>query len=110
DPDAEIGIVAWGSTVGAVAEGMEIAAAKGVKTKLIHSIMVHPQPEEEFKRFFDSCEKVIIPEMNFQGQYAAYMKSRYGIDPVEIHIPSVNPVSPKQIAEKILEVHNELSK
>ncbi|MBN2090832.1 2-oxoacid:acceptor oxidoreductase subunit alpha, partial [candidate division KSB1 bacterium] len=108
DRDAVIGITGWGSTLGAIIEGMEIAGAKGVKSKLIKSIMIHPQHENSFQQFFDSCKKIIIPEMNFQGQYAALLKSRYGIKPIEIHIPSVDPVSPQKIAQKIIEVNNEL--
>jgi 2-oxoglutarate ferredoxin oxidoreductase subunit alpha len=110
DKDAVIGIAGWGSTVGAILEGMEIAGKQGVKSKLIKSIMIHPQSEESFREFFNSCKKIIVPEMNYQGQYAALLKSRYGIKPIEIHIPAVDPVSPKKIAEKIMEAHNELSK
>jgi 2-oxoglutarate ferredoxin oxidoreductase subunit alpha len=108
DPDAVIGIATWGSTVGAVREGMEIAAEQGVRSKLITSIMINPQHEESFREFFDSCEAVIIPEMNHEGQYAAVLKSRYGIRPIEMHIPAVDPVSPGRIARKIVEVHNSL--
>lgn len=109
DKDAVIGIASWGSTVGAIMEGMEMARKKGVKSKLIKSIMIHPQEENSFRRFFDSCKKIIVPEMNFQGQYAALLKSRYGIKPIEVHIPAVEPVSPGKIAQKIIEAHEELS-
>jgi len=109
DETAEIGIAGWGSTIGSILEGMEIANKQGVKTKLIKSIMIHPQHEDSFRKFFDSCKKIIIPEMNYQGQYAALLKSRYGIKPIEIHIPAVNPVSPLKIAQKIMETNSELS-
>ncbi|ODS31131.1 MAG: 2-oxoglutarate ferredoxin oxidoreductase alpha subunit [Candidatus Scalindua rubra] len=109
DETAEIGIAGWGSTIGAILEGMKIAKKQGVKTKLIKSIMIHPQHEDSFRNFFASCKKIIVPEMNYQGQYAALLKSRYGIKPIEIHIPSVDPVSPLKIAQKIMEASNELS-
>lgn len=106
--DADIGLTCWGSPVGAVYEGMEMAREKGVSSKMITSIMINPQPEDFFQAFFDSCKKIIIPEMNHQGQYAALMKSRYGIRPIEMHFPGVKQVSPRKVAEKIIEVHNEL--
>ncbi len=109
DEDAVIGLASWGSTIGAILEGMEIARKKGVKSKLIKSIMINPQHEESFCQFFESCKRIIVPEMNFQGQYASLLKSRYGIKPVEMHLPAVNPVSPEAIARKILEVNDELS-
>ena len=109
DETAEIGIAGWGSTIGSILEGMEIAKNQGVKTKLIKSIMIHPQHENSFRKFFASCKKIIVPEMNYQGQYAALLKSRYGIKPIEIHIPAVNPVSPLKIAQKIMETSSELS-
>jgi 2-oxoglutarate ferredoxin oxidoreductase subunit alpha len=110
DEDADIGIAGWGSTIGAILEGMAIAREEGIKSKLIKSIMIHPQHEDSFRAFFDSCQRIIVPEMNYQGQYAALLKSRYGINPMEIHIPAVNPVSPLKIAEKILEASHGLSK
>jgi len=109
DADAVIGIATWGSSVGAILEGMELGREQGVKSKLIKSIMIHPQHEESFRDFFASCQRIIIPEMNHQGQYAALLKSRYGIKPIEMHIPAVNPVSPAQIAQKIIEVNDELA-
>jgi len=109
DEDAEIGLTTWGSTTGAVIEGMEIAKAEGVKSKLIVSMMINPQREDDFRAFFDSCKEIIIPEMNHSGQYAALMRSRYGIDPREMHFPGVTPVSPRMIADKIKEVQNELA-
>ena len=109
DEDAVIGIATWGSSVGAILEGMELGREQGVKSKLIKSIMIHPQHEESFRDFFASCQRIIIPEMNHQGQYAALLKSRYGIKPIEMHIPAVNPVSPAQIAQKIIEVNDELA-
>ena len=110
DETAEIGIAGWGSTIGSILEGMDIAKKKGVKTKLIKSIMIHPQREDLFREFFASCKKIIVPEMNYQGQYAALLKSRYGIKPIEVHIPAVEPVSPLKIAQKIMETNSELSK
>jgi 2-oxoglutarate ferredoxin oxidoreductase subunit alpha len=110
DETAEIGIAGWGSTIGSILEGMDIAKKKGVKTKLIKSIMIHPQREDLFRKFFASCKKIIVPEMNYQGQYAALLKSRYGIKPIEVHIPAVEPVSPLKIAQKIMETNSELSK
>ena len=109
DETAEIGIAGWGSTIGSILEGMELAKKQGIKTKLIKSIMIHPQHEDSFRKFFASCKKIIVPEMNYQGQYAALLKSRYGIRPIEIHIPAVNPVSPLKIAQKIMEASSELS-
>lgn len=108
DMDAEIGLACWGSPTGAVIEAMDIAREEGVESKLITSIMINPQREEVFRRFFASCRRIIIPEMNHFGQYAGLMKSRYGIRPVEMHLPGVTPASPRQIADKIKEVNNEL--
>ncbi len=108
DEDADIGIATWGSSVGAILEGMAMARKKGAKSKLIKSIMIFPQHEASFKNFFESCRKIIVPEMNYQGQYASLLKSRYGIKPIEMHLPAVKPVSPAQIAEKIVEVQHEL--
>ncbi len=109
DEDAVIGIATWDSSVGAILGGMELAREQGVKSKLIKSIMIHPRHEKSFRDFFALCIRIIIPEMNYQGQYAALLKSRYGIKAIKMHIPAVNPVSPVQIAQKIIEVNDELA-
>jgi 2-oxoglutarate ferredoxin oxidoreductase subunit alpha len=110
DEDADIGFATWGSPVGAIIEAMELARAEhGIKTKLIKSVMIHPQPEAAFQQFFDSCKTIIIPEKNYQGQYAALLKARYGIRPIEMHLPAARPVSPAMVVEKIKEVHRALT-
>ena len=68
----------------------------------------HEWTDKNFRKLAQS-DADIIHIHNFQGQYAAVLKSRYDIKPIEMHIPAVDPVSPKKIADKILEVHNELS-
>lgn len=110
DKDADIGIAGWGSSIGAILEGMELGRLKGAKSKLIKSLMIFPQHQKSFEKFFAGCKKIIVPEMNYQGQYAALLKSRYGIKPIEMHIPSVDPVSPAKIAQKIVETNDELVK
>jgi 2-oxoglutarate ferredoxin oxidoreductase subunit alpha len=109
DQDAKIGIVTWGSTLGGVLEGMELAREQGAKSKVIKSIMINPQHEDSFREFFASCERILVPEVNYEGQYAALLKSRYGIRPIEVHIPAVDPVSPAKIAQKIVEAQHELT-
>jgi 2-oxoglutarate/2-oxoacid ferredoxin oxidoreductase subunit alpha len=109
DGDAPIGIATWGSTLGAVIDGMALAKAEGAPSKVIKSIMINPQHEESFRAFFRSCKRIIVFEMNFEGQYASLLKSRYGIKPVEVHIPSVDPVSPRKVADTIIEVQHELA-
>ncbi|MBI4558520.1 MAG: 2-oxoacid:acceptor oxidoreductase subunit alpha [Candidatus Hydrogenedentes bacterium] len=109
DKDALIGIVTWGSTLGSVVEGMELAREQGVKSKVLKSIMINPQHEDSFREFFASSARIIVPEVNYEGQYAALLKSRYGIQPVEMHISAVDPVSPAKIANRIIEVQDELT-
>jgi 2-oxoglutarate/2-oxoacid ferredoxin oxidoreductase subunit alpha len=110
DLDADIGITTWGSTLGSVLGGMELAREQGIKSKVIKSLMINPQHEDSFRAFFASCKSIIVFEMNFEGQYAALLKSRYGIHPVEVHVPSVDPVSPAMVARTIVDVHKSMTR
>lgn len=82
DETAEIGIAGWGSTIGSILEGMELAKKQGIKTKLIKSIMIHPQHEDSFRKFFCLLQKNYCTGDELPGAICRFIKItlRYNAD------------------------------
>jgi 2-oxoglutarate ferredoxin oxidoreductase subunit alpha len=70
DPDAEIGIITWGSTAGVCTEAVDRLRERGIAVDLIAPKMLWPLPEHQLRPFIAGKRRVLIPEVNYQGQFA----------------------------------------
>lgn len=77
DQDADVGILCWGSAWGPVVEAIEIAASKGIKVAAMAPRQVWPLPDHQIKPFIESKRVVLVPEMNYSGQFAQLLRARY---------------------------------
>ncbi|MEW6508950.1 MAG: 2-oxoacid:acceptor oxidoreductase subunit alpha [Bacteroidota bacterium] len=109
-PDAEVEgeqsgellILSWGSTYGAIKEGIRKVAAEGYKASLLHLRYIHPFPKnlgDILKRF----KKILIPEMN-KGQMATIIRSTFLIDVIQFNKVKGQPFKVAEIENKIYEV------
>jgi 2-oxoglutarate ferredoxin oxidoreductase subunit alpha len=107
---AEIGIVGWGSTKGAIDEARDLAVAKGIKVSLFHPRIVAPLPERRLGNFLKKghIKKVLVVEENFTGQFAHFLKAKFLFKPTEILKAEGVPFSPEEILEAIEKAHAEL--
>ncbi len=101
--DAEIGIIGWGSTEGAIREALAQAEAKGYKVAALHPRILNPLPDAAIREFLKPLKRVIIPEMNYTGQFAHLLRSRYPIDPVQLDVCEGRPIKVCEILEVIEE-------
>lgn len=109
-PSASIGIISWGSSTGAVLEAIGTAAKTGIKIKVLKTIVLWPLPKKKIESFCASVKKVIIPEMNYQGQLANLL-GLIGSDKLErVNFVTGVPISSDDIMEHILKVHDVLRK
>ncbi|MBI3953918.1 MAG: 2-oxoacid:acceptor oxidoreductase subunit alpha [Chloroflexi bacterium] len=106
DPDAKIGLIGWGSTEGAIQEAVDRARAAGHKVAALHPKVVYPLPFEEIQRFVDSVSHVIVPEVNFSGQFARYLRTEVDVHPIRVNKYAGLPFMPREIYRKIEEVAN----
>jgi 2-oxoglutarate ferredoxin oxidoreductase subunit alpha len=77
DPAAEIGVITWGSTMGPVAEAVQIAAERGIPVEAIVPKMLWPLPDHQIGDFMLSKRVVLVPEVNYTGQFADLLAARY---------------------------------
>ncbi len=70
DGPVDVGILGWGSTFGEILEAMLLARAEGIRCSAMKVVMLSPLPVRPIKAFFAECTEILIPELNFEGQFA----------------------------------------
>jgi 2-oxoglutarate ferredoxin oxidoreductase subunit alpha len=101
--DADIGIVGWGSSEGVIREAVAQANAKGYRVAAFHPKVLHPMPLE-LGDFIRSVKTVIVPELNYTGQFAKEIRARYLTDVIQLNKVTGLPFTPHEILQKVEEV------
>ncbi|MBI2094206.1 MAG: 2-oxoacid:acceptor oxidoreductase subunit alpha [Candidatus Omnitrophica bacterium] len=104
NPHPEIGIIGWGSSEGVIREAVEIAQSKGYSVGALHPKILYPQPIAKLKEFIEGTKAVIIPEVNFTGQFATLLRKRFAYDFIQLNKCIGLPFTPQEIVDKIEEV------
>jgi len=102
--DAEVLIVAYGSSARAAKRAVKDARGKGIKAGLFRPITLYPLSEESLRNCAKRVRKVIVPEMNL-GQYLTIVERVTGrVAPiVPINQVDGEPITPQKILSKIEE-------
>jgi 2-oxoglutarate ferredoxin oxidoreductase subunit alpha len=101
---AELGIIGWGATEGSIHEAVNRCLEKGYKVAAIHPRILNPLPETQLRQFIASVRQVLVPEVNFQGQFAHHLAAQLGVRPIRLNKIGGVPFTPGEIVEKIEEV------
>ncbi len=72
----EVGLLAWGSTFGECLEAMFQAQAEGIRCAAMKVVMLWPFPSEVVADYMADCGQVLVPELNYQGQFASLVQSQ----------------------------------
>jgi 2-oxoglutarate ferredoxin oxidoreductase subunit alpha len=103
-PRAELGIIGWGATEGSIHEAVNRALEKGYKVAAIHPRILNPLPQTQLRQFIASVRRVLVPEVNYQGQFAHHLAAQLGVQPIRLNKIGGIPFTPGEILEKIEEV------
>ena len=106
----EIGIIGWGSSEGVIREAVQMAVDKGYSVGALHPKILYPQPLDELRQFINGAKAIIIPELNFTGQFATLLRKRFTIDFIQLNKTIGLPFTPKEIVDKIEEVANHVAR
>ena len=79
DKNADITIISFGSTKGAILEAMQILHAKSIKANFLQLKFISPFPEN-IAQIIKSAKKTICIECNQSGQLASIIKEQTGLD------------------------------
>jgi 2-oxoglutarate ferredoxin oxidoreductase subunit alpha len=77
DQGAPLGILGWGSTRGAVREVTKRIQALGIPIEAIYPHTILPMPDEAICDFISSKRAILVPELNFSGQFGRMIEHRY---------------------------------
>lgn len=86
--NAPFGIMGWGSTRGAVREAIKRLQAQGIPVEAIYPHTLLPMPDQAIADFIASKRAILVPELNFSGQFGRMIEHRYykELDERNVHI------------------------
>ena len=106
DPTAPLALVSWGSSAGVCREALEMAAAEGLRVKLMIPYLLFPVVEEVYKWFFASVRGGLVVEQSHQGQLYRILRMftnvPAGIEPMARS--GANPFLPSEVVARLREV------
>jgi 2-oxoglutarate ferredoxin oxidoreductase subunit alpha len=102
DEDADIIVVGWGGTYGAISEAVRRVRAGGVKVAQIHIKYLNPFPAN-LGDILRKYKHILIPEINL-GQLAKVIKSEYSVKVIQFNLMRGLPFKAHDIENKIREI------
>jgi 2-oxoglutarate/2-oxoacid ferredoxin oxidoreductase subunit alpha len=104
-PDAPVTFVAWGSTVGAVRDAMELLGERGQPTNLVRFPAVYPIEPNAVRRAMAKARKTLLVEANFSGQFGRLLRAEMGLEFSDRLLKyDGEPFFPHEVAARALEV------
>jgi 2-oxoglutarate ferredoxin oxidoreductase subunit alpha len=79
DPDAEIALTSWGPTASVVRHAVLRKIQQGAPIKAFFPRMLCPMPDKAMRKQLQGVKRVLVCEMNAEGQYAKILRHRYGL-------------------------------
>ncbi len=77
-----IAILGWGTSEGAVTEAVSRCQAKGISVGAFYTNLLLPLPVDVIAEFVKDAKVVFVPELNYTGQYANWLRSQMGLESV----------------------------
>src|ERR1700716_1154028 len=103
DPSADIGFLTWGSTLGAVSEAIDRLAAQGIRAHALAPRMLWPLPTQQIDPFLKNKRVVIVPEVNYTGQFAQLLRTHYqNVELTRLNVYGGQPFSVARILEAVI--------
>jgi 2-oxoglutarate ferredoxin oxidoreductase subunit alpha len=76
--NAEVTIIAWGSTKGPVKEAMRLLDRDGVKANFLQILYISPFPTKTVSKIIETSKRTVIVENNKTAQLASLIKEKTG--------------------------------
>lgn len=97
----DIGVISWGSSAGAAREAVMSAEKEGIIAAAFSSMMLSPFPEKDLIAFAGKCKKILIPELNFSGQFARYASGIIKRPVEQLNFITGRPMAAEDILHKM---------
>lgn len=106
DRGAPFGIIGWGSTRGAVREAMKRIQSHGIPIEAIYPHTLLPMPDQAMVDFIASKQAILVPELNFSGQFGRMIEHRYYHELDERHVRIYQQKKEQGVPFKIREIYD----
>jgi len=70
--------------------------------------VLHPLPADAIRGFVRELKAVIVPEVNYNGQFARHLRAQMGLEVLSFTKYGGLPFAPAEIAARVMEVMQEL--
>ena len=106
---SKIAVLAYGSTARPAKGAVRMAIENGIKVDFIRPITIWPFPEREVREIARKVDKILVPEMNYEGQVAGLVKQSIegAAEVVQFNKISGLPFYIEEIYNQILELSEE---
>jgi len=108
--NAPVVILGWGSTIGPVKEAVEHAEAEGMPVEVLYTKMIYPLPRKEIADFIKNRKAIIVPEMNYTGQFARMIQAEYWTEVDSLRKYGGTPFATREIYAEIKRIYGTLKK
>jgi 2-oxoglutarate ferredoxin oxidoreductase subunit alpha len=105
-PDqADLTLIAWGSTKGAALEAIELAKDKGISVNLLQILYASPFPAAEAAKVLAKAKRTLLIEGNHTSQMGSLLRSHTGLSADSTYLKyDSKAFTPSGILRKIEEV------
>lgn len=107
-PGADVGVITWGSTFGTALEAVKLANSRGMAVACLAPKMLWPLPDWQIEPFLAGKRLIIVPEVNYSGQFAALLQARYAVRVQKVNTYGGVPFQAAQILMAIEKVYGEV--
>ncbi len=97
----DVGILGWGSTFGEILETMYEAQSEGIRCSAMKVVMLSPLPLESLREFFADCREILVPELNYEGQFANLVSGALGKPVTRLNRATGTPMVVAEILEEV---------
>ncbi len=97
----DVGIIAFGSTEGVIREASQRAINEGFSVAQMQVRLLNPLPVEQIEQFVSKCKTILIPELNFSGQFANWIRVNTRFEFETLHKDEGLPFIPNELYQKI---------
>jgi 2-oxoglutarate ferredoxin oxidoreductase subunit alpha len=77
--DADLTVVAWGSTKGTLLDAMAVLAQDGARVDFLQCRLMRPFPTEAVEKILRSAKRLVLVEENYSGQLGALIAEKTGV-------------------------------
>lgn len=103
NPEAEVGVIAWGSIAGVALEAARTARIRGLDVKLLVPKLLYPISDEIYQEFFASLKQCLVVEQSHQGQLHRIIRMWTDVPRnfVSMAKSGANPITPDEVIQRI---------